>query len=158
MQGILKMKEIGLVVLFFLTGCVSIGGLYTPEGPHPRAVVAGVVHAGPAEIIHAPVSNAKPITDITVGTLNVGPIFGSVRPTLGVGWQFSQAWGVCDAQGQNCEKTWTNGWVAAAGLTYYARPFRADFRALVFDNSAVGARTDLPLGVEALVLMFGLDL
>ena len=146
-----------LLLLLCLTGCVSIGAVDTNEGPHPHIVVAGVAHAGPAEIIHAPVSNAKPVTDITVGTLNVGPTFGPVRPTLGAGWQFSRAWGACDSTGHNCEKTWTNGWVAAVGLTFFARPFRADFRALTFDNSAVGARSDFPLGIKAFVLMFGLD-
>lgn len=147
--------RIGL--LFMLAGCSAGGHLSTP-GPHPHITVAGSLHHGPVELLHSPVSNAKPVTDLTVLTLNVGPTLGPITLTGGLGWQVSRAWGACDAEGFNCEKLWTNGYTLAAGATYRHKPFRIDFRAFSYDNSPVGAQSTLPLDIESLVLLFGFDL
>ncbi len=151
------MKIAALLSCLALGAC-SLGTHYTPEGPHPRMTVAGAIHAGPIEILHTPVSNAKPITDLTVATINIGPMLGPITPSIGAGWQLGRSWGACDATGHACKKSWTNGYAVAAGLTYRASPLRIDFRAFAYDNSPVGARTNLPLGIESLVLLFGFDL
>ncbi len=145
------------LLLLVLSGC-SVGGHYSPEGPHPHIAVAGALHVGPIELLHSPVSNAKPVTDLTVVTANIGKYIGPIRVTAGAGWQLGRSWGACDATGHNCDMTWTNGWVAAAGVTYRYGRFRADLRGFSYDNSPVGARTNLPLGLEAVVLLFGFGL
>ena len=77
----------------------------------------------------------------------------------GLGWQLSRLWnGPCDSEGFNCEMTYSNGYALSTGLLYRADPFRADFRALTFDNSSVGTGSQFPFGIEALVLLFGFDL
>ena len=148
-----------LPLLFMLVGCsISAGGIYEPEGPHPQVNVAVAIQAGPVEVLHAPVSNAKPVTDLTVITLNKGLNVGSFSLSTGAGWQLSRMWGACDAEGFNCEMAYSNGYALSAGLTYQQTPLRVDLKAFSFDNSPVGARTSLPLGIEALVLLFGFDL
>lgn len=145
------------VVCALLTGC-SVGGHYTPEGPHPHVNVAGAVHVGPVELLHTSASNAKPVTDLTALTVNTGPTFGNWQLLGGVGWQFSRMWGACDAQGYNCEKTWADGFTAAFGVTYRESGFRADLRLFSYDNSPVGADVSLPYNLEAAALIFGFDL
>ena len=148
----------GILFGALISGC-SIGGQYTPEGPHPHVNAAVALHVGPLEVLHSSASNAKPVTDITVATVNLGPTFGAIQPTIGLGWQWSRLWGApCGPTGHDCPKTWTNGYAVAAGITYRAHPFRVDLRALSYDNSPVGADVNLPLGIEALVLLFGFDL
>lgn len=154
------MKLIGsLLSVYFFAGCAA-GPVYSRSeapggGPHPHVSVAGAVHAGPFELLHAPVSNAKPATDITALTGNIPIVaIGPVSASVGVGWQLSRAWGACDSEGFNCAKNWTNGWTAAVGLTYHNGIFRADLRGFSFNDSAVGTSDLLP-GLEAVVLLFG---
>ena len=148
-----------VTLVLILTGCgLSIGEIYTPEGPHPQINVAVEGRIGPVAIFHAPVSNADPVTDLTVITVNKGVNVGSFQPNVGAGWQLSRLWGTCDSTGHACKHTYINGYALSAGLTYRASPLRIDLRALAYDNSPVGARTNLPLGAEALVLLFGFDL
>ncbi len=150
-----------LFVLFVLAsaGC-SIGPIYSRAdapggGPHPHVSAAGAIHIGYFEVLHAPVTNARPATDITVLTGNIPLVaVGPVSVSVGAGWQVSRAWGACDSSGFNCAKIWTDGWTAAVGLTYRDGPFRADLRGLSFDNSPVGTSDLLP-GLEAVVLLFG---
>ncbi len=155
------MRTLILLLAVLLSGC-SVGAQYSRSsapggGPHPHVSAAGALHIGPVEVLHTPVSNAKSATDLTVITINKGVSVGGISLTAGLGWQFSRAWGACDAEGFNCAFTWTNGWTAAAGLTYRDGPFRADLRAFSFDNSPVGTSDLLP-GLEAVVLLFGFDL
>ena len=153
-----------VMILLSLTGCsISTGGFYTPEGPHPQINAVVAIHADlpaymSAEILHTPVSNAKPVTDLTVISVTKGVNVGDMSLNAGLGWQVSRLWGACDPEGFNCEMAWANGYAVSAGLTYRATPLRVDLRAYSFDNSPVGARTSLPLGIEALTLMFGFDL
>ena len=146
-----------VMILLSLTGC-SLGTFYTPEGPHPHMNVAGEARIGPISVLHTPVSNADPVTDLTVISVTKGVSVGSVSPYLGVGWQVGRTWGTCDSEGFNCAHTYPNGYALSAGILYQRAPFRADLRALTFDNSSVGARTSLPLGIEAFVLLFGFDI
>ncbi len=150
--------KIAIPVLALVLSACSVGAHYTPEGPHPRIVVAGALHVGPVEVLHTPVSNAKPVTDLTVATANIGKRIGPVDLSIGAGWQVSRMWGACDTTGHACDMTWTDGWVAAAGATYQYDRFRVDLRGFSYDNSPVGARGNLPLGLEALVLLFGFGL
>ena len=121
--------------------------------------MAGALHVGPVELLHSPVSNAKPVTDLTVVTVNAGPTLGPVKLTAGLGWQISRMWdGPCDVEGFNCQKSYADGWVAVVGVTYRYGIFRADLRGFSYDNSPVGARTNLPLNLEAVVLLFGFGL
>ena len=148
-----------LLAVLALMGCsISVGGICEPEGPHPHVNAAVAVRAGPVEVLHATVANARPITDLTVLTLNKGIHLGPLEPSIGVGWQVGRTWGACDSTGHACKHTYPNGYALAAGLTYRQAPLRVDLKAFSFDNSPVGARTSLPLGIEALVLLFGFDL
>lgn len=154
----MTIRTILALLTCFALGACSLGTHYTSEGPHPHMNVAGSVHVGPIEILHTPVSNADPVTDLTVVTLNAGVRLGPLQPIIGVGWQLGRSWGACDSDGFNCEKNWTNGYVLSAGLTYRASPLRIDLRAFSYDNSPVGANVNLPLDIEAFTLMFGFDL
>jgi len=150
-----------LFLLYLLTGC-SVGAIYPPTGapgggPHPQVSAVGSIHHGPVELLHSAVSNSVPVTDLTTLTLNAGPMLGPVQLTGGLGWQVSRMWGAC-VDGFNCDMTYANGWTAVAGVTYRHDSFRADLRAFTYDNSPVGADSPLPLGVEALVLLFGFEL
>ena len=67
------MKYLTLLALFALMGCgASLGGLNSLDGPHPHIVAAGEIRAGPISLLHSPVSNAKPVTDLTVISLTKG--------------------------------------------------------------------------------------
>lgn len=149
------MKKFVLLSLLALASC-STGGFYTNEGPHPHINVAGEARVGPVSILHTPVSNARPVTDLTVTTLNKGIQLGPLEPSIGLGWQIGRSWGACDATGHACEKTYTNGYVLSVGLTYHDSPLRIDLRVLSFDNSPVHG--DFPLGIEALAFLIGFDL
>ncbi len=154
------MKRLVLLATLVLMGCssVSMGALYTNKGPHPHIVAAAAMRAADdlVEVIHSPVSNAFPVTDLTIGNVNIGPTFGAIQPTVGIGWQASRMWGACNSEGLECEHLWVTGYAISAGLTYRADPFRIDLKAFVLDNSPVYGR--FPLGVEMLTLMFGFDL
>jgi len=149
------MRILALLACFVLGAC-SVGGFYTNEGPHPHVNVAVAGRIGPIEILHTPVSNARPVTDLTIATVNTGIQLGPLKPSLGLGWQVGRSWGACDSTGHACKKTYTDGYALSAGLTYHASPLRIDLRALSFDNSPVHG--DFPLGIEALVFLIGFDL
>ncbi len=152
-----------ILLLTTLAGC-SAGAIYPPTGapgggPHPHVAPAWALHVGPVELLHAPVSNSDPVTDLTVLTVNAGPKIGPIHLTAGLGWQVSRTWtGPCDAEGFHCGMAYPNGWTAAAGASFKQGIFRADLRAFAFDNSPVGADSPLPLGIEALVLLFGFQI
>ena len=147
-----------LLLVLILSGC-SIGGQWSPEGPHPHISPAGAIHVGPIEVLHSPVTNAKPVTDLTVATVTVGWTVGPVYLSAGPGWQVSRVWdGPCDSTGNSCQKSWFNGWAVVVGITYHYGRFRADLRGFSYDNSPVGARSNLPLELEAVVLLFGFGL
>jgi len=154
------MKRPLLVLLVVsLAGC-SAGVIYPPTGapgggPHPHISATGAIHAGPVEVMHSAVSNSNPATDLTVATVSLGPTFGAIQPTFGMGWQWSRMWGAC-VDGFNCDMTWANGYAVSVGITYRRSPLRVDLRGYSFDNSPVGAHSSLPL--EAVVLLFGFDL
>jgi len=153
------MKRFALLITLTLMGCgLSTGGFYKPEGPHPRINVAAEGRIGPVSILHTPVSNADPVTDLTVISVSKGIQFGNISPYLGAGWQISRLWGTCDVDGMNCVKTYSDGYAISGGVTYMSAPLRIDLRALAFDNSPVGARSSFPLGIEALVFLIGFDL
>lgn len=151
-------NRLTVLLVFLLTGCAAGGAFSRSDapggGPHPHVSAVGALHVGPGECLHTPVSNARPVTDLTVCTLNIPIVaFGPVCVSAGAGWQFSRSWGSCDSDGFNCAKNWTNGWTAAAGVTYCDGPFCADLRGFSFNNSPVGTSDLLP-GLEMVALMF----
>ena len=129
-----------------LSGC-SMGGHYVPEGPHPHISYVGALHVGPVELLHTPVTNARPVTDLTALTISAGPHIGPVQLTGGIGWQVSRMWGACDSNGYNCAMTWSNGYVLAAGATYRLNHLRADVRVLQYEGSTVNGAIIFLLGV-----------
>lgn len=143
------MRWASLVVLLFVAGC-SLGGSGTFSGPHPQVSWATAAHVGPVEVTHAAISNSRPVTDLTGVAIRLGPTFGQVQPTVGLGWQVGREWtGPCNSAGHQCKKVWRNGPLASIGVTYRSHPFRADASLFLYERAAVD---------RALVVLFGFDL
>ena len=125
--------------VLLLSGCTAsagIGGHWASVGPHPHVTFAVKASVGPVELFHSPLSNARPVTDMTALTVSHGPTFGPVQIAPLVGMYAGRAWGACDENGYHCEHTWVTGLTLGAGLTYRHGPFRADLQYRAYDGDS----------------------
>jgi len=139
------------ILTLTLLGCsVSTGGYYIGhQGPHPHVNVAVAARLGPLEVLHAPLSNARPVSDLTHILLSFGPTLGRWRPTVGAGWAWFRSWGACDSTGYNCAHDWTDAFTVGAGLTYRIAPARIDGALHCYDGAApVSCGGTLMLGID----------
>ena len=142
---------IGISVLTLaMLGCsVSTGGYFVEGGPHPWVNVAVAARVGPVEVLHAPLGNASPVSDLTRVSVNYGPTYGKWNPTVGLGYAGFRTWGACNDTGYWCDHEWVSSFTIGAGLTYRYNSARADVGAHCFDgNAPISCAGTLMLGVD----------